>query len=75
MADATDAERLESDVDTTSSGVWLAFDDRGVPGAVRAWSVWPHDVAHVCVLTARAHWGGGAGLRRCCRSGGPAPTT
>lgn len=62
LADATDAERGESGVAATTSGVFVALADDATPAAAAGWTVWPHDVAHICVLTATAHRGTGAGL-------------
>ncbi len=55
LADATDDERGESAIDDTTSGVFVALTADGAPGAVAAWRVWPHEVAHVSVLCARTH--------------------
>jgi len=59
LADATDAERSEGGVGGTTSGVWLAVDDHGEPGALCGWVAWPQAVAHICVLTARSQRGRG----------------
>ena len=59
LADATDEERGESAIDETTSGVFLAVAVDGAPAAAAAWTVWPQGVAHICVLTARAHRGTG----------------
>lgn len=62
LADATDDERDESAVEDTMSGVFVALTADGAPGAVAAWRVWPHEVAHVSVLCARTHRGTGVGF-------------
>lgn len=55
LADATDEERAECGVEETTSGVYLALASDGSATAVAAWTLWPHDVAHISVLCANAH--------------------
>ena len=61
LADATDDERGESAIEDTTSGVFVALTADGTPGAVAAWRVWPHEVAHISVLCARSLRGTGVG--------------
>ncbi|MEQ1700816.1 MAG: GNAT family N-acetyltransferase [Ilumatobacteraceae bacterium] len=60
LADATDEERAECGLEDTTSGVFVSLADDGSPAAAAAWTVWPQDVAHVCVLAAATHRGTGA---------------
>lgn len=62
LADATDDERDESAIDDTTSGVYVALTSDGEPAAAAGWRVWPHEVAHLGVLTAHSHRGAGLGL-------------
>jgi GNAT superfamily N-acetyltransferase len=62
LADATDDERGESAIEDTTSGVFVALTADGAPGAVAAWRVWPHEVAHISVLCARSHRRTGVGF-------------
>ena len=63
LEDASDEERNESGLDQESSGLHLALDPRGGPGAVCGWAPWPHDIAQLGVLTARSSRGTGCGAR------------
>lgn len=61
LADADEAERDECGIEGVTSGVWLAYDDDGEPGAVCGWTAWPHATAHLSVLTAASRRGRGLG--------------
>ena len=61
IEDATDAERGEAAIGDTTSGVYIGLAPDGTPAAACAWREWPHRVAHMSVLTAAAHRGGGYG--------------
>lgn len=59
LRDATPEERDECGLEDSTSGVHLALDANGQPAAICGWSLWPHDVAHLGVLTARSSRGTG----------------
>ena len=61
IEDATDAERDEAAIDNTTSGVYIGLTPDGTPAAACAWQEWPHQVAHISMLTAASHRGVGHG--------------
>ena len=63
LADATPEERDEAGFDDSGSGIFLTTDGHGRATAICGWHEWPLRVAHVGVLTARAHRRVGAARR------------
>ena len=61
VEEATDAERDEADIEETTSGVYIGLTPDGTPATACAWREWPHQVAHISVLTATSHRGYGYG--------------
>ena len=72
ISDAAPAEVDEAGLDTDAIGLSLAVDSDGGPGAICGWHSWPHDVAHMGVLTARASRGTGCGTRAAAHAVGSA---
>ncbi|MFK8024723.1 MAG: hypothetical protein AB8G26_12255 [Ilumatobacter sp.] len=63
LSDATEDERDECGLADGAEGLHLAVDSSGRPAAICGWAKWPHEIAHVGVLAARARRGDGSARR------------
>lgn len=55
LQDTSVEDREEAALEATTSGIYLALDGSGAPGAGCGWREWPNRIGHVAVISARAH--------------------